>query len=85
VSEQRGSFGAELVEEHFQGGVVAARACPHQPAAVVIHDHDQVTVSALAGDLVDPDPVQAVETINGRVDIRVPARHDRTHRPPRHP
>ena len=42
MGEERGSFGTELVEEHFQGGVVAARSRPHQPATVVIDDHDQV-------------------------------------------
>ena len=38
---RRGAVVAELVEEHVQGGVVAARAGPHQPAAVVVDDHDR--------------------------------------------
>ena len=66
VGEQRRAFGAELVEEHVQRGVVAARAGPHQPAGVVIDDHDQIAVPALVGDLVDPDPAQPVEAIDGR-------------------
>ncbi len=83
MGEQRGSFGTELVEEHFQGGVVAARSGPHQPATVMVHDDDQVAVAAFVGDLVDPDPTQPVETIDGRVDVRVHARHDRPDRAPR--
>ena len=50
----------------------------------MIDDHDQISVSALVGDLVDPDPTQTVETINGRVDIGVDAGHDRSDRAPRH-
>ena len=46
----------------LQGGVVAARSGPHEPAAVMIDDHDQIAVPALVGDLVDPDPAQPVET-----------------------
>ncbi len=44
----------------LQRGVVAARSRPHQPAAVMVDDHDQIAVAALVGDLVDPDPAQPV-------------------------
>ena len=78
MGQQRGSFGAEFVEEHFQGGVVAARSGPHELAAVMVNDDDQVSVAALVGDLVDPDPAQPVQSVNGRVDVGVHARDDRS-------
>ena len=42
-------------------------------------------MAALVGDLVDPDPPQPVESINGRVDVRVDPGDDRPDRAPRHP
>ena len=62
--ELRGAFVAELVEEHLQVGVGAARAGPHQMAGVVVDHDDQVAVPALVGDLVDPDPAQPGEPID---------------------
>ena len=59
IGEQRRAFGAEFVEEHVQRGVVAAGSGPHEPAAVMIDDHDQIAVPALVGDLVDPDPAES--------------------------
>ena len=64
MREQRRPVGAELVEEHVQRGVVAAGPGPHEPAAVMIDDHDQIAVAAFVGDLVDPDPAQPLETID---------------------
>ena len=51
----------------------------------MIDDHDQITVPALVGDLVDPDPAQALEPIDGRVDVRVDAGDDRADGAPRDP
>ena len=85
VGEGGGPFGAELIEEHAQGGVVAARAGPHQRAGVVVDDHDQVAVPALVGDLVDPDAAQPLEPVHGGVDIGVDPGDDRPDRPPRDP
>ena len=67
------AFGAELVEEDVECGVVAAGAGPHQVAAVVVDDDDQVAVAAFVGDLVDPDPTQSLEPVDGRVDVCVDA------------
>jgi transposase len=77
VGEGGRPFGAELVEEHAQGGVVAARAGPHQRAGVVVHDDDQVVVAAFVGDLVDPDAAQPIEAVHDGVDIGVDPRDDR--------
>jgi hypothetical protein len=76
VRQEGGAFGAELVEEDVEGGVVAAGAGPHQVTAVVVDDDDQVAVPALVGDLIDPDPSQALEPIDRHVDLRVHAGHD---------
>jgi len=50
-------FGAELIEEHFQRRIVAAQVPAHtsRPRVVINHD-DQIAVSTLVGDLIDPDP-----------------------------
>ena len=49
----------ELVEEPEHRRAIAASACPHQPAGVVV-DHDgQVAVALAVRDLVDPDPLEA--------------------------
>ena len=57
-------LGAEGVEEPLQGGGVAARCGPHQPAAVVVNHHREVFVVALVGDLVDADPAQVREPVD---------------------
>ena len=85
MGQQRGAFVAEFVEEHFQRGVVAARAGPHQVPGVVIDDDDQVAVSALVGDLIDPDPTQPIEAIDALLDVVVDTGDDRADRAPRHP
>jgi hypothetical protein len=85
VGQVGGALGAELVEEHPEGGVVAAGAGPHQPAGVVIDNDDQVAVPALVGDLVDPDPAQPVEPVDASVDVGVDAGDDRPDGAPRDP
>ena len=86
VSADVGQLGAallaELVEEHVEGGVVAAGAGPHQRAGVVVDDDDQVAVPALVGDLVDPDPAQPIEAVHDGVDIGVDPGDDRPDGPP---
>jgi hypothetical protein len=52
---------AELVEERLQGGAVAARSDPDDPAAVVVGDDGQVAVAAPVRHLVDADPRQPVQ------------------------
>jgi hypothetical protein len=83
VGQLGGAFGAELVEEDVQSGVVAARSRPHQTAGVVIDHDDEVAVAALVGDLVDPDPAEPVEPVNSSVDIGVDAGDDRPDGAPR--
>jgi hypothetical protein len=85
VGQLGGALGAALVEEHPEGGVVAARAGPHQPAGVVIDNHDHVAVPALVGDLVYPDPTQPVEPVDASVDVGVDAGDDRPDAAPRDP
>ena len=50
----------------------------------MVDDHDQIAVPAFVGDLVDPDPSQALEPVDRRVVVRVDAGHDRADRAPRH-
>ena len=85
VGQLRSAFVAEFVVEHLKVGVGAARADPHQMAGVVIDHDDQVAVSALVGDLIDPDPSQPVDAINTRLDICIDPRDDRPDGAPRHP
>lgn len=58
MRDQRAPFVAEFGEEPPQRLLVAPFGCPHQPAAVVIHDHDEVLVAAPEGDLIDTNPPQ---------------------------
>jgi hypothetical protein len=67
---------AEQVEELTEGLLVMARGRPHQPASVVIDDHHQIPVTALVGDLVDPDTRQPVEVMCcGSCSALATARH----------
>jgi len=85
VGELSGSGIAELVEEPVEGGVVLACRCPDQTAGVVI-DHDgQVAMTALVGDLIDPDTDQPVETVRRSVGIGADALDDRPDGAPRDP
>jgi hypothetical protein len=83
MGERCRAFGTELVEEHVQRSVVAAGTSPHQVAAVMIDDHDQIAMPALVRDLIDPDPAQPVQPIDRRVHISVHARDDGADRAPR--
>ena len=49
----------------------------------MVDDDDQVTVSTFVGDLVDPDPPQALEPVDRLVDVGVDAGHDRADCAPR--
>jgi hypothetical protein len=70
IGDLGGAFGSEGVEEPAQGGLVAARGGPQQPAGVVVdddgqvHDDGQVLVVAFVGDLVDTDPSQVSEAVD---------------------
>jgi len=71
----------ELVERCF----VTTDRSPQQIPGVVI-DHDcQILVTALVGDLIDPDPTQTCETIHLRIDLSLEAGNDSTHRAPPDP
>ena len=85
MGQQGSAFVAELVEEHLQIGVGAARAGPHQMSGVVIDHDDQVAVPALVGDLIDPDPTQPIEAIDSGFDVVIDPGDDRADRAPRHP
>src|SRR5688572_1508285 len=50
----------------------------------MVDDDGQVAMSPLVGDLVDPDPVQAVQPVDPAVDVGLDPGHDRSHRPPPH-
>src|SRR5205807_4404602 len=80
MGELGGAVGTELIKEHVQRGVVASGTSPHQPAAVMVDNHDEIAVPPLVGDLVDPDAPQPVEAVNGGVDVCVDPGHDRANR-----
>ena len=58
MGEFSSAFVAEFVEEHVQCSFRPAGSGPDKTAGVVIDHHDQVTVPAFVGDLIDPDPTQ---------------------------
>jgi len=51
---------------------------------VVINNDNQVAVPAFVGDLIDPDPPQTGETIDGGFYVFVDPGDDRSNGPPRH-
>ena len=63
VGDQGGALLTEGVEEPLQGGLPPAGCGPHQPPGVVVDHHGQVTLPALVGDLVDPNPPQVGEPV----------------------
>ena len=58
-----GSLLSDQVGEAFEGLAVSSGGGPHQPACVMVDHHGEVYVSALVGDLVDPDAPQAAERV----------------------
>ena len=89
ISRNMGDFGcsplSEFVEEHIQRSLGPARAGPHETAGVMVNNHNQVTVSPLVGDLIDPDPSQTIKTVDVGFDVCVDSGDNRSDRPPRHP
>jgi len=85
VGQLGAALGTQNIEERTQRGPVPPRCGPHQPATVVVDDHSQVLVSALVGDLVDPDPTQALEPVEPGVQVGPHPGHDRAHGAPGDP
>ena len=77
MGDLRAPLGAQRVEKPPQGGGVAARCGPHQPAAVVVDHHRQVLVVALVGDLIDADPAQTGEPVDALLGVGPDPGHDR--------
>ena len=71
------ALGTQRVEKPPQGGGVAARRGPHQPAAVVVDHHRQIFVVALVGDLIDADPAQTREPVDSLLGVGPHPGHDR--------
>ncbi len=71
------ALGTQRVEKPPQGGGVAARRGPHQPATVVVDHHRQVLVVALVRDLIDADPAQAREPVDSLLGVAPDPGHDR--------
>jgi hypothetical protein len=57
----------ELVEECLQGGGVAARRGPHDPAGLVVGDAGEEAMVGLVGDLVDAEHHEPVEAVGVEV------------------
>jgi hypothetical protein len=85
VGEQLAALLTESVEEPLQGGLLPARRGPHQPARVVVDDHRQVSLSALVGDLVDPDSPQVGEPVMHGFHVGPDPGDDRAHGAPGDP
>jgi len=85
VGQQGGAFGSKSIEERFECRSVSTGCGPDQPAAVVTDDHRDVAVALLVADLIDPDPSQPLEPIDGGVDVSDHAGDDRPDRAPRDP
>ena len=85
MGDQGTPVDAQGIEEPPQGGGVAARRRPDQPTAVVVDHHRQILVMTLVRDLVDADPAQIGEPIDGLVDVSPHPGHDRPDGAPRDP
>jgi hypothetical protein len=77
------SLVAEQVKEPLERLLVVPLGRPDQPAGVVVHDHGQVAVAALVGDLIDTDPAEPVERIDRSSGLVDHASNDRSHGDPR--
>ena len=77
VSELGAALLAELIEEDVQRRVVASRSGPDQSAAVMVDHDDQIAVTTLVGDLIDPDAPQPFQSINAGFNIVVDPGDDR--------
>lgn len=67
VSDQGGPLGPQGLEERRDRGLVATWRGPQQRAGVVIDHHDQVLVTALVRDLIDPDSPDVREPVMAAV------------------
>jgi hypothetical protein len=67
------SVGVPFVEEHVQCSFGPAGSGPHEAAGVVINNNDQVAVPAFVRDLIDPDPTQTGEAVDGGFDVAIDA------------
>src|SRR5450830_384046 len=85
MGDLRGSFRPERIKERAQGGLVLTRRHPDQTAAVVVDDNGQILVSALIGNLIDPDPGEAGELVVQFLGISPNPGDDRADRAPRDP
>ncbi len=83
--QPRAPFRTQGVEEPGQGRFVTTSGGPHEPSAIVVHDHNQVLVTSAVADLIDADPPQAGQTIHRRFGFRRHARDDGADGPPGHP
>jgi len=54
---------AEQIQELLDRLAIAAGRGPHQPAAVVVDDHRQVSLALADRDLIDPDPREPGEQV----------------------
>src|SRR5262249_38256140 len=84
VRDGRAPLVAGQVEEPVQGGLVAARRGPDQPAGVVVDHAGDVLVPLLVGQLVDADAAQVGQPVNDRLRVGADPGHDRPDRAPRH-
>lgn len=70
------------VKELPQRGLVPARGRSDQTARVVVHDHDDVLMPALGGNLIDADPFENLERVKGLRGVLPDPVNDGTHGAP---
>src|ERR1700678_4436864 len=86
MGQQLAALRPEGVEELTHGLLAAALGDPRDRAPVVVGDHHQVLILALApGLLIDPDPPQPRQPVPPRRRVRRDPGHDAFHRVPRDP
>src|ERR1700678_2727973 len=86
MGQQLAALRPEGVQDLTHGLLAAALGDPRDRAPVVVGDHHQVLILALApGLLIDPDPPQPRQPVPPRRRVRRDPGHDAFHRVPRDP
>jgi hypothetical protein len=76
---------SKFTEEDTQRSFASAAPRPHKTTGVVINNNDRVAVPTFVRNVIDPDPPQAVKTINNSFNIIIDSGDDRPNGSPRNP
>jgi hypothetical protein len=72
VCGRLGGRGVKRLKELVGGGLALALAAPHHAASVVVADEREVAVALAPRDLIQRDPEQAIQTVDGQQLVPVP-------------